>query len=180
MQVVLAVFVTIFLLTPALARSHHHHKHHRHHKHHKTVHHIHNAQYPHLGIETPVGPEEWAGRASWYSQFHGSYAWVDRGDRPGSNPLGVPDHMQGIALRSRRTLGKWFYVKLPDGRVYHLQQTDIGPAPWTGKAIDISARAAEAMGFSPKSFPSGSVFTWSPAPAPTGTPPNFRNSAGHI
>lgn len=103
---------------------------------------------------------------SWYSQYRGSnYDWVDPSDKPGSNALGVPDSSQGIALPSRSTLGKWFNVTAPNGQTLRLQQTDIGPAGWTGRGIDIAASAADRFGYSPKSFPTGGSFTWVPAEA---------------
>lgn len=106
---------------------------------------------------------------SWYSQFRGSnYNWVDPSDKPGSNALGVPDSSQGIALPSRSTLGKWFNVTAPNGQTLRLQQTDIGPARWTGRGIDIAASAADRFGYSPKSFPTGGSFSWVPAEAQGG------------
>lgn len=109
-------------------------------------------------------PQEgvYSGKGSWYSQLP-QYGWVDREDRPGSNALGVPDEKQGIALPSRATLGQWFDVTFPDGQTHRLQQTDVGPAKWTGKGIDISAAAAHEAGYSPKNFPTGGNFTWKPA-----------------
>ena len=58
---------------------------------------------------------------SWYSQLP-AFGWFDPGDRPGSNALGVPDSQQGIALPTRRGLGKWFlavsytHLTLPTNR----------------------------------------------------------------
>lgn len=101
------------------------------------------------------------GRGSWYSQFDGQYRWVDTGDRPNSNALGVPDHKQGFAMYDHATLGKWRNIKAPNGVVLRLQQTDIGPQPDTGRKIDIAAVAAEHFGYSPKNFPTDSIFQWS-------------------
>lgn len=125
------------------------------------------------------------GKGSWYSQLPPK--WVDSGDRPNSNALGVPDHMQGIALYSRATLGSYFDVVTPDGRLFtHELQTDIGPHPNTGRKIDISAALAERMGYSPNNFPTDSIFKWRPSmaapqqepiPVPTPTPQiSFPNS----
>lgn len=101
---------------------------------------------------------------SWYSQHEGKYSWVDEGDKPGSNALGVPDNEQGIALPSSKTLGDWFWVTAPNGVTLKLQQTDIGPADWTGRTIDIAAVAAEHFGYSPETFPTDrGLFTWIPA-----------------
>jgi len=99
---------------------------------------------------------------SWYSQlpFAGFY---DNADRPGSNALGVPDSQQGIALPSRRGLGKWFLVTPPgQSQPFPLQQTDTGPAPYTGRGVDISAAGAHQMGYNPKNFPTDANFKVEP------------------
>lgn len=101
------------------------------------------------------------GKGSWYSQFKGQYEWIDPGDEPNSNALGVPDHKQGFAMYDRKTLGTWRFVKAPNGVVLKVQQTDIGPHPNTGRKIDIAAVAAEHFGYSPKNFPTDSIFQWS-------------------
>ena len=101
-------------------------------------------------------------RGSWYSQAP-EYGWVDRGDKPNSNALGVPDARQGIALPSRKTLGQWFDLTAPNGGVYRVQQTDVGPAPWTGRGVDVSAAQAHRMGYTPQTFPTDARFTVAPA-----------------
>lgn len=104
-----------------------------------------------------------SGRGSWFSQYEGTYSWVDNGDRPGSNALGVSDENQGIALYDKSTLGHWFLVTAPNGITLKLQQTDIGPHPSTGRQIDIAAVAAERFGYRPTNFPTDGIFTWLPA-----------------
>lgn len=119
------------------------------------------------GGVTAIGPEAGvATPASVYSQYTGNSTWVDRQDRPNSNALGVPDEKQGIALPTRDTLGQWFDVTAPNGQTYRLQQTDVGPARWTGKGIDISAAAADKMGYAPNTFPTGARFAYKPAAGP--------------
>lgn len=99
---------------------------------------------------------------SWYSQLP-PFGWFDPQDRPGSNALGVPDSQQGIALPTRRGLGKWFLVTPPGGnQPFPLQQTDTGPAPWTGRGVDISAAGAHQMGYTPKNFPTDANFKVEP------------------
>jgi hypothetical protein len=127
------------------------------------------------GAATPDHPppphtgEAWqSGKGSWYSQFVGKYRWVDEGDEPGSAALGVPDDYQGIALYDHSTLGHWFEVEAPNGVKSIEQQTDIGPNPRTGRAIDISAVAAERFGYTPRNFPTDGAFRWRPAPVPLG------------
>jgi hypothetical protein len=109
-----------------------------------------------------------SGRGSWYSQYSGTFNWVDSGDEPGSNALGVPDWAQGCAFFNRSTLGDWFLVTAPNGRSLMMPQTDIGPHPRTGRKIDISSHMAEAFGYSPRNFPTDGTFTWVPAAAPAG------------
>lgn len=117
-------------------------------------------------VDPTPGPVS-SGAGSWYSQYSGNNDWVDRGDKPGSNALGVPDEKQGIALPSRDTLGQWFDVTTPDGRSFRLQQTDVGPAKWTGRGVDVSAAAADKMGYSPNNFPTDQgKFTWRKADGP--------------
>lgn len=110
------------------------------------------------------------GKGSWYSQHKGKHHWVDKGDGKWNadktiylgpnNALGVEDHEQGFSLYTRKTLGRWFHVTAPNGKVLKLQQTDVGPHPKTGRKIDIAAVAGEAFGYSPKNFPTDGIFTW--------------------
>src|SRR6516162_4020074 len=109
-----------------------------------------------------------SGRGSWYSQYSGTYNWVDSGDEPGSNKLGVPDWAQGCAFFDRSTLGDWFVVTAPNGISLPMPQTDIGPNPSTHRTIDISSHMAEAFGYTPRNFPTDSIFTWVPAAPPPG------------
>lgn len=138
-----------------------------------------------LDVDGEVGPATWAvlmsinptdklgekidmqsSKGSWYSQYSGKYEWRDTGDAPGSAALGVPDDAQGIARPGRDTLGSWFMVRAPNGKVSIEQQTDLGPAAFTGRTIDISSAAAERFGYSPQNFPTDSIFTFWPAPVP--------------
>ena len=99
---------------------------------------------------------------SWYSQLP-AFGWFDPEDRPRSNALGVPDSQQGIALPTRRGLGKWFLVTPPgQNQPFPLQQTDTGPAPDTGRGVDISAAGAHQMGYNPKNFPTDANFKVEP------------------
>ena len=109
-----------------------------------------------------------SGRGSWYSQYSGKYNWADSGDAPGSNALGVPDSAQGCAFYNHSTLGDWFVVTAPNGKSLLMPQTDIGPNPSTGRKIDISSHMGEAFGYTPRNFPTDSIFTWVPAAPPPG------------
>ena len=110
-----------------------------------------------------------SGKAGVYGWFDGNTSWRDNSDAPGSAALGVADNRQGHAFYSHETLGKWFYVTDPQGKTALSQQTDIGPAPRTGRSIDIHARVADALGYTQPNFPTNSVWQWSPAQPPTGT-----------
>ena len=121
---------------------------------------------------TPLPPrppsEDWqSGKGSWYSQYEGVYRWKDLGDAPGSSALGVPDNAQGVSFYRGATLGHWYEIEYPNGKRSIEQQTDIGPAPWTGKKIDISAVAAERAGYSPYNFPTGAIIKWRSVETPT-------------
>jgi hypothetical protein len=109
-----------------------------------------------------------SGKGSWYSQYSGTYNWVDPGDEPGSSALRVPDSAQGCALYNQSTLGDWFVVTAPNGRSLLMPQTDIGPHPNTGRKIDIAAHMAEAFGYTPRNFPTDGIFKWVPAAPPVG------------
>jgi hypothetical protein len=112
--------------------------------------------------ELKVQGQQFSGKGSWYSQYKGKYTWVDTGDKPNSNALGVPDDEQGCAFYNQKTLGDWFDVTAPNGKTLRLCQTDVGPHPKTGRKIDIAAVAAERFGYSPKNFPTDEIFYWRP------------------
>lgn len=152
---------------------------------------VRNFQLTHgLDIDGEVGPLTWAAllgqpsalpanaqtsKGSWYSQFSGKYEWRDDQDAPNSAALtGTPDDAQGIARPGRDTLGKWFMVEAPNGVRTIEQQTDLGPGASTGRVMDVSAAAAERMGYSPKSFPTDAIFKFWPIDPPkevAGLPP---------
>lgn len=123
-----------------------------------------------LGAPTPAPAPQptnvMTSKGSWYSQYDGKYHWHDSGDAPGSAALGVPDDAQGIARPGHDTLGTWFMVRAPNGKVSLEIQSDLGPAAFTGRTIDISAAAAERFGYSPQSFPTDSIFTFWPVDPP--------------
>jgi hypothetical protein len=78
---------------------------------------------------------------------------------------GKPASVPGIALPSRSTLGQWFYVRDENtGKEILTQQTDVGPAKWTKRGIDINAPLAKEFGYpSMKSFPTDTNFSYRPA-----------------
>jgi hypothetical protein len=89
------------------------------------------------------------GKVSWYGGPNDG----EDNDKPAS---GVPNTVPGIAIMNPKTLGGWWEVTI-GGKQYNLQQTDIGPAAWTGKKIDFNHSAVKALGFTEKSFPTGST-----------------------
>jgi hypothetical protein len=78
---------------------------------------------------------------------------------------GQPRTTPGIALPSRGTLGQWFYVRDENtGKEILTQQTDVGPAKWTKRGIDINAPLAKQFGYpNMKSFPTDTNFSYRPA-----------------
>jgi hypothetical protein len=62
----------------------------------------------------------------------------------------------GIAVYNQQTLGGWWLVKLPNGAEEYIKQTDIGPAPWTGRKFDFSQNNLEAIGYTTGNFPTDS------------------------
>jgi hypothetical protein len=77
--------------------------------------------------------------------------------------MGTSAAAGGIALPDRRTLGQWFVVTDPNGREHVVQQTDLGPAKWTGRGIDITGRTANDWGYKPGNFPTNGRFSHRPA-----------------
>ncbi len=124
-----------------------------------------------IGPVTPQEPGWDSGKGSWYSWYEGKYSWKDEGDKPNSNVLGVPDDQQGVAFYQHDSLGDWFDVRAPNGKVLRLRHTEVGPHPSTGRTIDIAAVRAEQFGYSPHyvknpadpHFPTDGVFSWRPA-----------------
>jgi hypothetical protein len=57
----------------------------------------------------------------------------------------IADSTPGIALYQHETLGMMYRVRL-DGHQAYMRHIDVGPAPWTGRAIDITFRGAELLG----------------------------------
>ena len=76
------------------------------------------------------------------------------GDSEGETADGGTTRRPCIALRDDRTLDHWFRVTIL-GHTARLLQCDWGPAAWTGRAIDVTGLAAEALSFSPTAFPTG-------------------------
>ena len=115
-----------------------------------------------LGRQLPDGDDPGGVKGSWFGNYAGQNQWSDKMDsglQAGGAPVSAGP---GIALPSRATLGQEFDVTAPSGQTMRLPQTDIGPAKWTGRGVDINAPAAEAMGYTPQNFPTDKKFKVSP------------------
>lgn len=92
-----------------------------------------------------------AGKVSW---FGGANDPEDSGHTANGETTKTP----GIAVYNHGTLGGYWRVKAPNGKTAVLKQTDIGPAPWTGRKIDVTYSALNKFGFNEHDFPTDSHF----------------------
>lgn len=92
-----------------------------------------------------------AGKVSW---FGGPADSTDSGHTANGETTKTP----GIAVYNHGTLGGYWRVKAPNGKTAVLKQTDIGPAPWTGRKIDVTYSALNKFGFNEHDFPTDSHF----------------------
>jgi cell wall-associated NlpC family hydrolase len=109
-----------------------------------------------------------SGKVSWFGG--------PRDAETGSNrtATGTPSGAPGIAVYNRATLGGYWRVTAANGKSAVLKQTDLGPAPFTGRAIDVSSGALPKLGYSEENFPTGAEFKATylgHSPAATSTPP---------
>jgi hypothetical protein len=92
----------------------------------------------------------------------GAMSWFGGPDDPTSGPTtasGKPVTDPGIAVYNTATLNGYWRVHFPNGRTAVLQQTDIGPAPWTGRVLDVLSSALPYLGYSEQDFPTGAPIT---------------------
>lgn len=85
-------------------------------------------------------------KGSWYG---GPNDHADN-NRPAS---GIPNTVPGIARPTRATLKGYYRVVFPNGRSLVLQHTDMGPAAWAGRKIDINYTAVKRAGYTESNFP---------------------------
>jgi hypothetical protein len=90
------------------------------------------------------------GKVSW---FGGPNDPMSGSQTASGRPLSVP----GIAVYNQATLGGYWLVEFPNGKKLVLQQTDIGPAPWTGRKVDVTSSALPAAGYTEGNFPTDST-----------------------
>lgn len=67
--------------------------------------------------------------------------------------LGLPDTVRGIAVYNQQTLGGYWRVHWPNGRVSIERQVDIGPSPTGGRKIDFTSAAIQANGYTENNYP---------------------------
>jgi hypothetical protein len=76
----------------------------------------------------------------------------------GHTALGGTTKEPGIAVYNHGTLGGYWRVTAPNGKTAVVKQTDIGPAPWTGRKIDVTYSALNKFGYGEHNFPTDSEF----------------------
>ena len=97
------------------------------------------------------GPgEKLNGKVSWFGGPHDS-------QDSGTTASGIPESVPGIAVYNQSTLRGYWLVEFPNGKKLVLQQTDIGPAPWTGRKVDVTYSALPKAGYSEGNFPTDST-----------------------
>lgn len=89
------------------------------------------------------------------SQFGGPNDPTDSGHTANGMTTATP----GIAVYNEKTLGGYWKVTTANGRTRIIQQTDIGPAPWTGRLIDFTYSAVHLFGYTEQNFPTDSIAT---------------------
>lgn len=85
----------------------------------------------------------------------GKVSWFE--EEGNKTATGIPTSQGGIAVYNQETLGGWWAVVFPNGRTLILKQTDIGPAPWTGRVVDVAGGSIQAAGYSKSNFPTDSI-----------------------
>jgi murein DD-endopeptidase MepM/ murein hydrolase activator NlpD len=93
-------------------------------------------------------------------QVSGKVSWFGGPHDPSSGPTtasGASVREPGIAVYNRSTLGGYWKVTAPNGRTAVLRQTDLGPAPFTGRKVDVTYSALGQLGYNEGNFPTDSV-----------------------
>ena len=117
------------------------------------------------------------GKVSWFGGPHDAETGSNR------TATGTPSGAPGIAVYNRATLGGYWRVTAPNGKSAVLKQTDLGPAPFTGRAVDVSSGALGKLGYSEQDFPTDSQVKATflghsiPSGAQTGTMPKAATVA---
>lgn len=93
-----------------------------------------------------------AGKVSW---FGGPKDVETAGQKTAS---GASASEPGVAVYNRETLGGYWRITGANGKSAVLKQTDLGPAPWTGRKIDVTYSALGKLGYNEGNFPTDSTF----------------------
>ena len=108
------------------------------------------------GTVTPTGQTAPGGLKGGGQTLKGKVSWFGGPNDPSAGSTtasGAPTSEPGIAVYNQATLGGWWRVTFPNGRTVDLKQTDIGPAPWTGRLVDVTYSALGLAGYSQGDFP---------------------------
>jgi hypothetical protein len=92
------------------------------------------------------------GRVSWFGGPHDPTTWP-------MTASGQPTSTPGIAVYDTATLGGYWQIQLPNHHLAVLPQTDIGPAPWTGRMLDVTYSALPDLGYDTQSFPTDATIS---------------------
>lgn len=98
------------------------------------------------------GGQTVAGKVSWFGGKNDAETGVNK------TASGAPTSVPGIAIYNRATLGGYWKVTAANGRSAILKQTDLGPAPFTGRKIDVTYSALGRLGYNEGNFPTDSTF----------------------
>lgn len=101
----------------------------------------------------PVTVQTLKGKVSWFGGPNDS----ETGTK--NTALGLSTDVPGIAVYDQGTLGGYWKVTTENGRSKVIRQTDIGPAPYTGRVVDITYSALASFGYTEGDFPTDSVVT---------------------
>lgn len=109
-------------------------------------------QSPLAPLLAKAGPVQ-SGKVSWFGGPNDSMSGP-------TTASGAPVSKPGVALYNQSTLGGYYLVKMPNGKEAVLQQTDIGPAPWTGRKMDFTYSSLPALGYTENNFPTDGSITY--------------------
>jgi hypothetical protein len=101
---------------------------------------------------------EWKASNSPGMRKDGKISWFGGPDDPSSGPTtasGLSITYPGVAVYRDDTIGGWWRVHMGN-KTFDIQQTDKGPAPWTGRVMDFTYTAVRALGYTEQNFPTDS------------------------
>lgn len=92
------------------------------------------AQAHHEPVTSYFGPSSW-------------YGGLCDGQDNNRSYTGLPNSEPGIALYYVRPFGAYYLLTGPNNRRVVVRHSDKGPAPWTGKLVDLNWTTARALGY---------------------------------